>query len=647
MRRIAFVSVFVAGCVLAASLFGGAGFCAQVNRGMGVPVEDLPDALKGLEIRDYVVPSPFKRVGVIHALNGHVVVIHRADNRAYFGVAGDPVHENDSFQTLGDGRCRIKFVNEDVVTMAANTSFAVERFSDQKALGQKSSLFSMIQGKAMFYALRLFGYKKVQFKLKTPTAVVGIRGTKFGAHVYWVEGEKTTRNGVRVASRGDETGLILTQLDPGGGGQSFTDCFSEDGALDVNGRVINPGEMFRGETGQVIPTPPQVIRAFESETEVKGEDQKAGEEETGKEEKKEEQKEGDQEETAEGDEKGGEEEATEETAAVIETGGERDLGAGMDIRESLTETVHQEVSTSTETETGGADATLIAEGKTAEQKSGTAMLLVDPTGKAFYNASPIKTPLYNTDDNYLVEGAAMHVSYEDAHFDNPNYKMTIQEVSASNMDMNITEFGWGTPATPANHTFKWHFGGGYKDENGHEYMFWGWWSDASGADVGKIGSEGANEYYAAAETIWEVEGETTHPDYIDYLHQQGQVFTYSGESKGVYASSAAPDVRVLSGDFSCKIDFGNYQVSNFSINASQGGVGPTVVDMHGGSGTLKTAGDFDISNFSGTVGGGAIDPSYTGAGGGCVGGKAQGVGGNWWARGGTDHWATGEFHGKR
>jgi hypothetical protein len=259
-------------------LFSGSVFCsglnpaiAQINRGGGAPFESLPGDLKGIEIKDFFVPCLAKHVGVVHALQGHVVVIHRGTNEAYFGREGDPIYENDSLTTLGNSRCRIKFYNEDVVTMAPETNFGVDGFEDQRREGRKRSFFSMLKGKAMFYALRLFKYRETRFKVKTPTAIVGVRGTKFGAHVYWVDGEKASGAGIQVADRGNELGVYLAQLGPAGARKSYTDCFAEDGYLDVNGKRVGPGEMYRGESGMIIPTPPDVLKAFRRETEVKEE----------------------------------------------------------------------------------------------------------------------------------------------------------------------------------------------------------------------------------------------------------------------------------------------------------------------------------------------------------------------------------------
>jgi len=102
----------------------GTNLYAQADRGAGVPAEVLPEELKGLEIKDQFVSTSLKGVGVIHALNGNMVVVHKATKEAYFGMAGDTIYEDDSLNTLADSRCRVKFFDEDVVTMAAETEFS-------------------------------------------------------------------------------------------------------------------------------------------------------------------------------------------------------------------------------------------------------------------------------------------------------------------------------------------------------------------------------------------------------------------------------------------------------------------------------------------------------------------------------------------
>lgn len=89
---------------------------ASSSAGQAEIPEKLPDALKGSRILDTYTPAEgFDRAGVVHALQGTVVVMHRADQRAFVASKGDPVHENDELFTLADSRCRIRFLSEDVV----------------------------------------------------------------------------------------------------------------------------------------------------------------------------------------------------------------------------------------------------------------------------------------------------------------------------------------------------------------------------------------------------------------------------------------------------------------------------------------------------------------------------------------------------
>lgn len=625
---------------------------AAAGRGAGVPVETLPKELKGLEIDDHFVPSASKKVGVVHALNGHLVVIHGKTNKAYFGKEGDLIYEKDSLTTLDKSRCRIKFLDENVITMASRTQISVERIFDQRKKGRKSSFFSMLKGKAIFYALRLFSYRETKFRLATPTATIGVRGTKFGAHVYRAEEVKASRVGVRVADRGAGIGNYLAQVETGGPGRILTDIFSEDGLLNVNGKPVGPGQMYRGGTGTVVPTPPQYIRSFESETEVKSEKEGVGEGEGEGDRTEGEESEGG-EDTGDG-EKASEEESAEEVVAVVDTGGQSDPAALAEMTESLAQTTQQEVATQTES-TASSTATsepAIARGKTAGEESMIAALIADNTfGKAWSSNSPsIKEPSYVGEDNHLTGGIESLVAYEAAHQNNSNYKMVLDEQSNLNEDVQVSYFTWdhssnqalGTP-----HTFNWNVGGSYVDGDSREYLLWGWWEDPAGVDKGLVGDDGSNKFYAASGNIWQVEGHRTHTDYVSYLQERGENYTYTGQAKGVFASSAAASlVYNLTGSFSCDIAFGSKQVSNFSIQVNAGG-GPPGVYLSGGSGTLASDGGFDISGFTGTIAGNNIVSPDTEAKGSLFGGKAEGVGGLWGAHDGADNWAIGEFHGKR
>jgi len=144
----------------------------------------LPAELEKLQIKDGFIPSQSKKVGLIRLIkgSGKLIVVHRPKQDAYYAREGNPVYENDSLHTL-DCRCRIEFENNNVIFMAPETHLDIDEVSAGFFAGKKKSLFGMTKGKAVIYALRLFGYRDVKLALKTPHAMIGVRGTKFGAEI--------------------------------------------------------------------------------------------------------------------------------------------------------------------------------------------------------------------------------------------------------------------------------------------------------------------------------------------------------------------------------------------------------------------------------------------------------------------------------
>jgi hypothetical protein len=226
---------------------------AQTARGASVPAKALPDSLKKMDIKDHFIPSSSKKAGTIHALKGHVVIVHKGTAKGYFGVKGDTIYENDSLNTLADSRCRIKLFTGDVVTLAPDTELSLDTYLDQGDQGKKTSLFSMLKGKAKFYALRLLRYKESKFRVKTPTAVAGVRGTKFILSVYEKGKEKQAGAPVLVADAGGHMATYLAKSGAGANGMC-TDAFVKQGCILLNNVLICGGQMVKcGGPVQLMP----------------------------------------------------------------------------------------------------------------------------------------------------------------------------------------------------------------------------------------------------------------------------------------------------------------------------------------------------------------------------------------------------------
>ncbi len=575
------------------------GVAAQTSRGADVASDALPKELSQMDIKDYFLPSSLKKVGVIHALNGNVVIIHKKTKQAYFGRPGDSVYENDSLNTLAGSRCRLKFIDEDVITMASNTEFSIDKVDEQRKLGIKDSSFSMLKGKAKFYALRLFRHKTRKFKLRTPTVVVGIRGTKFGASVYWEE-EKRTDRGMLVADSNDDMGVYLAQLGSNETGQSFTDAFSEDGVLDVNGQIVGPGEMFMGKTGKVVPTPPEVIRTFDQETEVKTEEELA-------EEKKEEEKAPE----------------AEEEEVTPDTGEETGQQTAADQTENLGDITQEEVATQTENVNTSAGAASSV-GDTVKDRPTSffgyfSALLTDTTStnslqdvflstsRQDFNSSSVQG-FGVIQDNDFLKG-------QDRFSGTPTLtdaKVIGTEVNNLNRTITSTEIGH------------------------NQFQEWGSWTMTTSFTVD------SNDYVIDNKGYY-IFGENTPDSAVAGLSSLGSV-GYSGDAFGTYwTDTGGTD---MTGTFSCTVDFNSPAVSNFDLSVSGGSKAASIQDATGSFSSSQ----FTIDAASGTwslTPGGTPPSTQREAYGSLYGDKAQKIGGVWGMKVDSTNGAQGIFMGDR
>lgn len=264
--------------VIACGGMAGVSFAAE-NRGRGAPADALPKDLKNVSVKDYFLPGKAKEAGAIQTAMGHVVVARGDLSQAYFAINGDKLYEQDIVFTLKASRCRIKLLNNDVITLGAHTRITVKEVvgGDRNAPEKKTNL-SMARGQAMFYAIRLLNQKGTTMTVESPTSVAGVRGTKFGMEVT-IEGEKNIGAlPLLLADASDDWGrhLILAQANPPPPSITTT-VHGFDGTVTVTSTVdgrtqsVGAGQTVSASPqgiGALIPTPPQVSQRFQSATNV-------------------------------------------------------------------------------------------------------------------------------------------------------------------------------------------------------------------------------------------------------------------------------------------------------------------------------------------------------------------------------------------
>lgn len=241
------------------------------------PANLIPQELKGIDIKDYYAGSGAKDVGVIQTTVGHVVVARDGMKQAYYAATGDRLYETDTIYTLKGSRCRFQLNGQDVVTMGESGRIGIKISDVNRETQSKTSVFSMMRGKAMFYALRLFKYRNASMTVETPTSVSGVRGTKWGVEVIELAGKPVASLPILVADNSPAGGFLhLAQAAPSG---YQTNVYSFEGSVFVNSTItgqtvtLNAGQGVTSDglsMGQPSSIPPAILNQFVGDTSVDG-----------------------------------------------------------------------------------------------------------------------------------------------------------------------------------------------------------------------------------------------------------------------------------------------------------------------------------------------------------------------------------------
>ena len=114
---------------------------------------------------------------------GRIVRIQgRADARTHDGTRrrlsmGSPVYEGDTLETGTDGYAVVVFRDNSRVTLQAETAFTVEKYRYKKKRG--NAFLRLLRGGIRVFTGFLTRRSPERFKIGTPTAVIGVRGTGF------------------------------------------------------------------------------------------------------------------------------------------------------------------------------------------------------------------------------------------------------------------------------------------------------------------------------------------------------------------------------------------------------------------------------------------------------------------------------------
>jgi hypothetical protein len=133
---------------------------------------------KGVTIKDSFAPGLGSPIGKILLVQGKAVVVHAKEKDGYRVEKDMPLFKGDTVVTMERSRLRYQLNDDSVVTMAATTRVVLSQSEFTREKG-RATFLKLDGGKARFLVKKLLKAKRSEFKVKTPTALVGVRGSDF------------------------------------------------------------------------------------------------------------------------------------------------------------------------------------------------------------------------------------------------------------------------------------------------------------------------------------------------------------------------------------------------------------------------------------------------------------------------------------
>ncbi len=118
-------------------------------------------------------------IGSITAIEGEVYLSHRGDTAAFQAMLGDLIYLYDHVQTEKGARVQILFQDESLLNLAENTYIQITEYIYSPDENRRSSVFRIMMGKVRAIVGRYFAGAGSGYKVSTPTAIIGVRGTHF------------------------------------------------------------------------------------------------------------------------------------------------------------------------------------------------------------------------------------------------------------------------------------------------------------------------------------------------------------------------------------------------------------------------------------------------------------------------------------
>ncbi len=175
----------------------------------------------------------------------------------------DGVEQGDVVRTKSTSRAQLKFMDDTTLAIAPSSRVAIEEYMFDAAKGQRRAVLQVFMGLVETTVTKLFETKEPDFIMKTHTAIMGVRGTKWFARLLPQATEVYTENSLLSVQnifpeiKGE---VLLKSLQYTLVGMNQTPTVALDVTRDdlkmIKGLfIIQPGAAGAGMGSQSTPTP--------------------------------------------------------------------------------------------------------------------------------------------------------------------------------------------------------------------------------------------------------------------------------------------------------------------------------------------------------------------------------------------------------
>lgn len=141
------------------------------------PKKILATALVLACLRAIALASVPNEVGTVAALQGDTRI--ERNGQVLAAEIGNPVFVGDVLTTGDNGKLRVVFQDDSVLSLAENSRVTVDENIFDATAGQARSLFGLLRGKVNAAVSEYYRRRGNAYEIRTETAVAGVRGTEF------------------------------------------------------------------------------------------------------------------------------------------------------------------------------------------------------------------------------------------------------------------------------------------------------------------------------------------------------------------------------------------------------------------------------------------------------------------------------------